>query len=93
MSESERPYTVEFVVVDRATSYIVNPTGSVEEEGVELPGELVSVRIYAEGEYVTEYQRGEDIGDEDYETVRIAADAAGIALESRHGTLAVPGDN
>ncbi len=70
---------VEFVVIDRATVYIVT-NGEVQEEGLDLPGVLDRVTVYAEGEWVREYLRGDDIDDQDTAFVVEAAKLANIAL-------------
>jgi hypothetical protein len=88
MSNERYPDAVEFVVIDRATVYIV--TGDqVEEEGLDLPGVLDRVVLYAEGEWVTEYMRGDDIDGDDAVLVKRAAELANIVL--RHDPFGIPG--
>lgn len=88
MSNERYVDAVEFIVIDRATCYTVTATNmQVEEEGVELPGKLSQIRLYAEGEWVTEYDPGDTIDNgDDLAFIQRAAEAAGISLHEKGRT-------
>lgn len=91
---AREPDTVVFTV-SRRTGYTVSAagTGAAYAEPCSDGGTLEEIGLYAEGEYVASYMRGDTVDPADADLIRDAANVAGVYLEDRDdGALAVPRD-
>lgn len=89
----DRPIdAVSFTVQEAWVDYTYTAqTDTVTSEEVRGSSELQSITVYAEGEFVCEYERGEWVDDEDVALVRIAAHAANVyVIEGDDGSIQVP---